>query len=62
MDLKEITEIIVNNGTAIGILIYFVVRDWKFTQRLDTTLSTLEKSVDNVEKMLKHINNRKEDK
>lgn len=55
MEFQELVNILVNNGTAIIVLAYFIYRDWKFTQRLDTTLTTLQKSVDNVEKALKRM-------
>lgn len=55
MEINDIINLIVNNSVAIGVLIYFIVRDWKFTQRLDTTLLTLQKSIDSVEKILKRM-------
>lgn len=55
MELQDFVNLLVNNGTAIIVLAYFLYRDWKFTQRLDTTLATLQKSVDNVEEALTHL-------
>lgn len=52
MELNEIVSILVNNSTAVTVLAYFIVRDWKFTQRLDTTLSTLQTSVDSLKKLI----------
>lgn len=52
MELNEIVSILVNNSTAVAVLAYFIVRDWKFTQRLDTTLSTLQTSVDSLKKLI----------
>lgn len=54
MELNEIVSIIVNNSTAVVVLAYFIVRDWKFTQRLDTTLSTLQTSVDSLKKLIEN--------
>lgn len=55
MELNDIVSLIVNNATAVAVLAYFVIRDWKFTERLDTTLATLQKSVENVEEALDHL-------
>lgn len=60
MELNEIVSLIVNNATAVAVLAYFVIRDWKFTERLDTTLATLQKSVENVEEALDHLNKDRE--
>lgn len=55
MELNDIVSLVVNNATAVAVLAYFVIRDWKFTERLDTTLATLQKSVENVEEALDHL-------
>lgn len=60
MELNDIVSLIVNNATAVAVLAYFVIRDWKFTERLDTTLATLQKSVENVEEALDHLSKDKE--
>lgn len=51
MELNEIINLIMNNGTALAILAYFVYRDNKFMQTLDTSLSELQQAV----KTLNHL-------
>lgn len=51
--MNEFVNIISDYGVTVVVLAYFLYRDWKFTQRLDTTLSTLQKSTDNIEMILK---------
>lgn len=46
-------KVISDFGTTAVVIAYFLYRDWKFTQRLDTTLATLQKSTNNIEMMLK---------
>lgn len=36
-------EYLVNNGVAIGMVIYFALRDWMFTKQLTETLVTIKK-------------------
>lgn len=52
MDVETIVSLIVNNGVAVGLLAYFVYRDNKFMNQLTVTLSTLQKSVDSVKRLL----------
>lgn len=51
--MQELLTLLVNNGTAVVVLAYFLWRDYQFTRRLDTTLATLQKSTNNIEIMLK---------
>lgn len=52
MDVENIVSLIVNNGVAVGLLVYFVYRDNKFMNQLSVTLATLQKSVDSVKRLL----------
>lgn len=52
MDVETIVSLIINNGVAVGLLAYFVYRDNKFMNQLTVTLSTLQKSVDSVKRLL----------
>lgn len=40
--MDELVNIIINNGVAIGMVIYFAWRDVKFMQKLDSTLDTIK--------------------
>lgn len=52
MELESIMSAIINNGVAVGLLVYFVYRDNKFISSLDVTLKTLQTSVDSVRGLL----------
>lgn len=40
--LNTIVNLLVNNGVAVAILIYFCIRDWKFQNTLIETLTTIK--------------------
>jgi hypothetical protein len=61
MDVETIVSLIVNNGVAVGLLAYFVYRDNKFMNQLTVTLTTLQKSVDSVKRLLEK-NDKESDK
>ena len=42
MDLNEIVQAIINNGTAISVTAYFLWRDYKFNSELTVLLTTLK--------------------
>lgn len=46
MEMQEFITIIVNNGTAVAIIAYFMYRDFKFMSTLRDTLTTLVDTVD----------------
>lgn len=52
MEIESIVSLIVNNGVAVGLLIYFVYRDNKFMNNLATTLKTLQITVDSIKDLL----------
>lgn len=41
MEINELVKLIVDNGTTVLILAYFVYRDYKFMIQLQSTLQTL---------------------
>lgn len=46
MEMQEYIKMIVNNGTAVAIIAYFMYRDFKFMSTLRDTLTTLVDTVD----------------
>ena len=44
--LDEIMNLIVNNGTAVALLIYFIYKDNKFTENITKALSSIEESLE----------------
>lgn len=46
MEMQDFITMIVNNGTAVTIIAYFIYRDFKFMSTLRDTLTTLVDTVD----------------
>ena len=44
--MQELITMIVNNGTAVAVIAYFMYRDFKFMSTLRETLTTLVDTVD----------------
>ena len=39
--MEQLTTLILNSGTTVGMLAYFIYRDLKFMQKLDATLDVI---------------------
>lgn len=59
MDIKSIVDLVVNNGVAIAIVIYFCLRDWKFQDTLVKTLTTITEQNETIKRIIADF--RKED-
>lgn len=46
MEMQDFMTMVVNNGTAVAIIAYFMYRDFKFMSTLRDTLTTLVDTVD----------------
>ena len=57
--MQEIINLLVNNGTAIAVIAYFIYRDNKFMSTLNSTLIQLTDATTTIKKMLERevINN-----
>lgn len=44
--MDQIVQMLVNNGTAVAVIAYFMYRDYKFMGTLSQTLTTLVNTVD----------------
>ena len=44
--MDEIVNLIVNNGTAVALLIYFIYKDNKFTKNITKALISIEESLE----------------
>ena len=44
--MDEIINLIVNNGTAVALLIYFIYKDNKFTENITKALTSIEESLE----------------
>lgn len=45
MLMDQIVQMLVNNGTAVAVIAYFMYRDYKFMDTLQSTLTTLVDTV-----------------
>lgn len=43
--LDDIVNLIVDNGTAVALLIYFIYKDNKFTENITRALTSIEESL-----------------
>lgn len=53
--MEQIANYIINNGVAVGVLIYFIFRDYKFMTALTETLALLKSGQDTTNKCLKAL-------
>lgn len=49
--IDEIVKLIMDSGTTIVILAYFIYRDFKFMNRLDTSLTVLNETVELIKEI-----------
>ena len=52
MDINEITNLFMNSGAAIGILVYAIWKDYKFTAKITETLTKLDSAIDDIKKIV----------
>ena len=57
MEVKQIIDLIINNGTAVALLIYFIYKDNKFTSQIEKALVSIDESL----KILRDTMDRKDD-
>lgn len=56
MELNELIQVIVNNGLALGVAVYFLVKDWKqSTERIDAD-KLLSESLVKQSEVLRQLN------
>lgn len=53
MDIEQIVSVLVNNGAAIGCLIYFMVYNSKEQEKTQEILNNLEKSINELTVIVK---------
>ena len=46
--MEDIINAIINNGAAVGLLIYFVFRDYRYINNLTTAVTTLQLTVNEL--------------
>ncbi len=55
--IEPIVNMIINNGVAVAVVVYFLFRDWKFHDNLQVTLTTLIETVDTLKELVNSRNN-----
>lgn len=50
--MNDIASLIINNGAAIGLLVYFVYKDNKFTSMISKSLTNISNSLDIIQDIL----------
>lgn len=53
MEMNDIVSLFVNNGVAVAVIIYFMIRDYKFILRLTVLIQQLTDTVKDVEENMK---------
>ena len=48
MELEQLSNILLNSGVTVAVLVYFIWRDYKFMDTLKTTLVSLINTVDSL--------------
>lgn len=60
LEMNDIVSLFVNNGVAVAVIIYFMIRDYKFISQLTMLIQQLTDTVKDVEETMKRF--RKVDK
>lgn len=53
--MSEIVELIVSNGLAVGIIIYFLYKDYKFNDQIINVIGELKETVSEVKEVMSSI-------
>lgn len=43
--MENVVNLLMNNGTAVVVLAYFIFRDYKFMQKLESTLDLISQMI-----------------
>ena len=55
MEMSDIVALFVNNGVAVAVIIYFMIRDYKFITQLTLMIQQLNDTVRDVEDTIKRL-------
>lgn len=53
MEMSDVISLFVNNGVAVAVIIYFMIRDYKFISQLTVLIQQLTDTVKDVEESIK---------
>ncbi len=57
--MENIITMVINNGSAIALLAYFIYKDNKFTETITKALTSIEESLEIIKESLKEGNDEK---
>ena len=60
MEMNDIVSLFVNNSVAVAVIIYFMIRDYKFISQLTVLIQQLTDTVKDVEESIKTFRKRGE--
>lgn len=55
MELEQLSNILLNSGVTVAVLVYFIWRDYKFMDTLKTTLVSLINTVDSLKDCISEL-------
>ncbi len=55
MEMNDIVSLFVNNGVAVAVIVYFMIRDYKFISQLTLMIQQLNDTVKDVEDTIRRI-------
>lgn len=55
MEMNDIVSLFVNNGVAVAVICYFMIRDYKFISQLTLMIQQLNDTVKDVEDTIRRI-------
>ena len=55
MEMNDVVSLFVNNGVAVAVIIYFMIRDYKFITQLTLMIQQLNDTVKDVEDTIRRI-------
>ena len=61
MEMNDIVSLFVNNGVAVAVIIYFMIRDYKFISQLTMLIQQLTDTVKDVEETMKRFRTKTEE-
>lgn len=53
--MNDIITLIINNGSAVALLAYFIYKDNKFTQTITTALTSINESLEIIKESIKEV-------
>ena len=55
MEMNDIVSLFVNNGVTVAVIIYFMIRDYKFITQLTLMIQQLNDTVKDVDDTIRRI-------